>query len=662
MMTDRAQPVNRKWWLLAVLTLIAFTLRVYQLDGQSLWSDEGLSLYRSRLTLSENLSNIIVVPPGVPTRDTNPPLYFILLSGARALLGEGEYALRFLSVVSGVLLVPLLYVMGRRLFSAQAGLLAAVLGTFSPFLVWYSQEARMYTLLAALSLASVYLLLRALDFLTPRLAAESEAARSAPQVVVRHDWKHDWLIWAAWIAVTLAMLASHFNAFFVLPFEGGILLLALMRARRQALITVLLLLALASPLMVYALSRAQTMLDPVFRFRPLDSIAQEVWSAFLVGAPHEIFQPWWAVLPGLALLVVGTIGGLIDKTRRAATLSAVAYLFVPLLALYGATYVLPVYIGPRHVIFILPPFYLLVAWGFALIWKRKRIVGLAALTVVVSLMLWWLVVQFTDPSYLKDDIRSATCTIAAQAKPDDVVVLNDAISSFLFDYYYTRCGGVAPWKIIPTYPSLDFDEALRQFQIEADAANRVWYLTQPRRTGGFDSQGLDEWARGHLLRLGHQTFPSLWLGAAYQLYTAHFPILQAMPPAAAARDLVWPSTGLHLVGIDPITVSASRAQMRTNLYWQLDRPASYNFDFTLRLVDDTGAEWGLLIGSAFDNWSPRQWPAGKIIEHSVDMSLPHGLPPGDYALRVKVSRRRTGEVLLAAGGSEEVEVARVKIE
>ena len=42
---------------------VAFTLRVYQLDGQSLWSDEGLSLYRARLSLGENLSNIIVVPP-----------------------------------------------------------------------------------------------------------------------------------------------------------------------------------------------------------------------------------------------------------------------------------------------------------------------------------------------------------------------------------------------------------------------------------------------------------------------------------------------------------------------------------------------------------------------------------------------------------------------
>ena len=116
---------------------------------------------------------MIVVPPDVPTQDTNPPLYFVGLSALRALAGESEYALRFASVIAGVLLVPLLYVMGKRLFSERAGVLAAVLGTFSPFLIWYSQEARMYTLLATLSLASVYLLLRAIDFPADRAKVQT---------------------------------------------------------------------------------------------------------------------------------------------------------------------------------------------------------------------------------------------------------------------------------------------------------------------------------------------------------------------------------------------------------------------------------------------------------------------------------------------------------
>ena len=604
MMVDRSSP--RTLWLLVALLLVAFALRVYRLDAQSLWSDEGLSLYRARLTLGENLSNVIVVPPDVPTQDTNPPLYFVALSALRAVAGESEYALRFVSVMAGVLLVPLLYVMGKRLFSERAGVLAAVLGTFSPFLIWYSQEARMYTLLAALSLASVYLLLRAIDF-----PARSEDTRSPKS-------QHRWLIWIAWALVTLATLYTHFTAFFLLLFEGLVVLAALVRSRRrEALVLIGLAGVLAVPLVVYAVSRAQQGVDPVFGFRPLDSMVAEVWGTFVVGRTNDLFQPWWVVLPGALMFAVGLIGGLLDKSRRLSTVVVALYLGVPLLAFYAATFLRPLYLGPRHLTLLLPPLYLLMAYGLALLWSRWRVVGIAALTVMLIVMGWWLRVQFTDPAYVKDDMRSVACTIAAQAKPEDGVVVHDAITSFVFDYYYRRCGGQAPWKIIPTYPSLDVNVALRDFEAEAKRVARLWFVTDPHPLNGFDPEALDVWARGHLLRLGHQKYPSIWHGSAYQLYTAHFPIFDALPASGEARDVIWPSDGLHLSGIDPITIVPSRDQAQVNLYWRLTQPAQRNFNITARLVDRSGAEWGLFSGMPFDNWSAKKWPVGQFIQQSM---------------------------------------------
>jgi 4-amino-4-deoxy-L-arabinose transferase-like glycosyltransferase len=641
---------TRSWrwttWTLIALLWVACGLRVYRLEAQSLWSDEGLSLYRARLPLAENLSNVIVIPPGVPTRDTNPPLYFVALSGARLAWGESEYALRFVSVLAGVALIPLLYVTGRRLFSRRAGLLAAVLGTFSPFLVWYAQEARMYTLLAALSLASVYWLLRAIDF-----------------PAQRGNSRRPWLAWLAWAGVTGAMLYAHFTTFFVLLFEGVLILIALLRLRRREALVLLGLLAVAAlPLLAYGLSRAQSGVDPVFGFRPLDSLLAEVWGAFLVGRTNDLFQPWWAVLPGLLLLFVGVVGGLLDKAQRRATLVTLLYLALPLLAFYAVTFVRPLYTGPRHVMFTLPPVYLLVGYGLSLVWQRWRVVGAAALVVLVIIMGGWLRVQFTDPAYLKDDMRAAACTIAAQAQPDDVVVVHDAISSFVFDYYYRRCGGVAPWRIIPTYPSFDVDQAVRELQVQAEAAARVWFVTRPAPLNGFAPTALDEWARGHLLRLGHETFPAIWLGSAYQLYTAHFPILTALPSSANPIDLRWPTIPLRLKGVEPVVIAPERDRAQIAFYWQVDRAPEFSLDFTTRLVDASGAEWGLLIGSAFDNWSVKKWPVGQLVKHTAEVALPRGLPPGEYAVRVKVARRQTGEVQPAAGGQAEVEVTRVRVE
>jgi 4-amino-4-deoxy-L-arabinose transferase-like glycosyltransferase len=638
-MTDRLQSVSRNKWLLIALLLIAFAVRVYRLDAQSLWSDEGLSLYRARLTLSENFSNVIIVPPDVPTHDTNPPMYFIALSILRLVAGESEYALRFLSVVMGVLTVPLLYLVGRRLFSPTAGMLAAVLGAFSPLLVWYAQEARMYTSLVVMSLASVYTLLRAM---VPN-------ASHAPR------W---WMVWAL---VTAAALYTHFTIFFLLPFEGALILASLWRLRRRWVIAAAIgLIVLGLPIGLYGWSRSQTGVDRSFGFRPLASIVEEVSSAFAVGRTNETFQPIWAVAPSLLLLSIGSVVGFLKQRRS--TIIVWMYLLVPLVGFYAVTFVRPLFSGARHLMLLVPPFYLLVAYGLAVLWQRMRVAGAIALTTVVIIMGWWLQVQFTDPAYLKDDMRSAACTIASRAAPEDVVIVHDAISSYVFDYYYQHCGGQAPWKIIPTYPSLDVDVALKEFQAEADQAERLWFVTQPRPLSGFDREALDAWARGHLLRLDHQTFPAIWLGSQYQLYTAHFPISETLPHTAQPREVAWPSDGLQLAGVDPIVINSLRDQAQINLYWRLDQAAQRNFDFTLRLVDHTGAEWGLWQGTAFDNWSAKKWPVGQYIQQAVTITLPHGLPAGEYALVVSVRDRQTGEVLSALDGTEEMEAVRVKMD
>jgi uncharacterized membrane protein len=80
-------------WRWVALILLALALRLYQLEAQSMWSDEGLSLYRAQQSLADNLKGIIMVD-GTATQDTNPPLYFLLLQAWRGMMGETVFALR----------------------------------------------------------------------------------------------------------------------------------------------------------------------------------------------------------------------------------------------------------------------------------------------------------------------------------------------------------------------------------------------------------------------------------------------------------------------------------------------------------------------------------------------------------------------------------------
>lgn len=144
--------------ILLGLTLVGGGLRLYDLAKQSLWVDEAYTAYLVRFTPAEYIDDVRHT-----VRNILPPLYFTMLHYWTALVGRSEVALRLPSVFAGVLAVPLLYAVVARLFDRTTGLLAAAVLAVSPFHLQYSQEARMYELLALLSLLSLYLLVRLLD-------------------------------------------------------------------------------------------------------------------------------------------------------------------------------------------------------------------------------------------------------------------------------------------------------------------------------------------------------------------------------------------------------------------------------------------------------------------------------------------------------------------
>lgn len=142
------------WLIVGGLVVVAAALRFATLTHQSLWFDEAQAVHEMRLSLGAMLSTWSANEP-------NPPLYFVIGWLWTHVFGAGAGGLRSLSAVIGTATVPLVYLAGRELVSRRAGLFAAALVTLCPFMVWYSQEAREYGLLAALSAASLLFFARA---------------------------------------------------------------------------------------------------------------------------------------------------------------------------------------------------------------------------------------------------------------------------------------------------------------------------------------------------------------------------------------------------------------------------------------------------------------------------------------------------------------------
>lgn len=151
---------NKVISLLFCIIILGTLLRFYGLDNQSLWLDELSSQVRSN---QKNLSEVI---NRNVRSDVHPPGYQILLYFVEKYIGDSESALRLPSAISGALSIFIIFLLGVRLYSYKEGLIASMLIAVSWCPIFYSQEARSYSLLLLFSLLATYfwiLLIKALD-------------------------------------------------------------------------------------------------------------------------------------------------------------------------------------------------------------------------------------------------------------------------------------------------------------------------------------------------------------------------------------------------------------------------------------------------------------------------------------------------------------------
>jgi 4-amino-4-deoxy-L-arabinose transferase-like glycosyltransferase len=143
--------------LLIFILLLACGIRLFHLDTQSIWFDEGWSAYAAEQPTLLDAWN---------ADQTNPPLYYVLVNLAARGFGTSEFSLRYVSLLMGMLAVALSYRLGKEVTAERQrsrgaernsgrtgdGISAALMVAFTPLMWWAAQEARMYTLLAVLVL------------------------------------------------------------------------------------------------------------------------------------------------------------------------------------------------------------------------------------------------------------------------------------------------------------------------------------------------------------------------------------------------------------------------------------------------------------------------------------------------------------------------------
>ncbi len=360
------------------LVVLAAALRFPALGVQSYWFDETVTANLLDKSLGDMLR-------AIPDSESTPPLYYVLTWFWAKVFGTSEAAVRSFSALAGTLTVPVAFAAGRRLIHERAGLAAAALAAVSPFLVWYSQEARAYALLTLLTAAALLFFLR---------------AREEPNA------KH----LAVWALLSALALATHYFALFlVIPMAALLPLSAEYRRRTATAIGAVGLAGLA--LLPLALDQASNEGADFVGSSSLASRAVQVPKQFLLGydAPAETLLTILAGAVALAAIAL-VLTRANDHERRGARLAAgiaAAALAIPfVLAIGNVDYFLA-----RNLIVVWLPAALVASAGFAASGAKRTGAGLLA--VYAALCITQVIAVAADERYQRDDWRDAVEALGA---------------------------------------------------------------------------------------------------------------------------------------------------------------------------------------------------------------------------------------------------------
>jgi mannosyltransferase len=483
---DAARPVARSPRTVAsviALTAAGFALRLISLDSRSLWLDEAITVRQAGRPLIEVIRTLAA---GV-----HPPLYHVIMHFWMSAFGQSEVALRGFSVLVGVIAIPVAWWAGTRLYDRRSGIAAAALLAFSPFQIWYSQEARMYELLFLAGLLSVTFL---------ALALRGNRARH----------------WLGYLLFTTVGLFTHYFFLFLMVGEVGYYMFGHLPACERRLRRAGLAKArwsrpwrlfadvptlgpwLASSALMATLMGvwvANSILVPVggenallqslgggglgygqegavlaLRFNDIAQVIVGMTVGFHAPLAMEVLAATWPLLIYSMFLIFQVMGPATQHTRLLLVAGSGLFILVLLGQWQGQV------LTARYFMAVAAPLYLLGGRLIARLERRMAAPFIAAL-LVVSLVAW------ADQSYnpgnsMTFDNRQAIGRIAAGWKPGDLVIYMPFYLDPLTDYYVP--------KPIPVYgfPRYGAFGQLRNTQGEIDedmlhfvgSSRRVWLL------------------------------------------------------------------------------------------------------------------------------------------------------------------------------------------
>jgi len=469
-------------WLILVLGAI---LRIYKLGSQSFWYDEIYSANLSAKSLSE-----VALRFG-----QTPTLYHILLN-FWLYLGRSDAMIRLLSAVFGVIALWVVYLVGKNLLDTKHGLLGAFLLAISPFHIWYSQEARMYSLLILLSSASMLFFIKFLK--------------------EKRGWPSVW-----WILTTVMAIYTHYHAAFILFCQVVFFLFfrAKYRSRWSRFgysLGAMAIMVLPSFFLMFPGGQFDTAQDWALAGNPLRVFSVPyTFFAFSLGFSYgpsvaelhrslslATVRPYLTqVVPAFFLFSAIFVMGVRSLWREREQLAfLLLYLIVPIVGACLVSLLWPrASYNVRYVSAALTGFILILARG--LLVPRYQIVRWTLMAFVLMVTLLSVHNHYYQEKYAKADYRSAAQFVRVHSELSDVILTTQV---GLFTYYYR--GPLVVHKLF--WSPISYRQMIR---MRVQGYQRAWMALS--REWGLDPEGnMKDYMKRTFQAVKETTITNLYLG------------------------------------------------------------------------------------------------------------------------------------------------------
>jgi hypothetical protein len=424
------------WPLVALILIIGLAFRLYGIASRSLWIDELFSEWFASRSFAELWHD-------VPTYETHPPTYYIVLKLWRSFTGDSELGLRSLSLIASMLTILTVAVssriIGMRLLSDGTSLLGAALVSVNFANIRDAQNARPYALQTWVCTVAV-------------LAAIVLVCRVNRESKQKYDWGLPALVLG--LAAGVSLWLHNTGLFITFGIWCGLgLSLIITRSELRLrnfgifLTTAMLALVVWSPYVPVFVNQAQAFKGLTFWLEPKPRDLYSAWFLLLGDS-------WPAILLGLLLLMAG----LIHLFRRVPAVAVVvaAILIVPLYTMLAVSFsIKPIYIQ-RLFAWMVPLSLTIIAYWIVTLTRWRFAAVILALVVVMFSVFSGI----KDAGRPIDDWKGIVAEISRHAQPHDVVIAVAAEGSIAVDYYARQQANFPPIICVPgCYPQRNLARA-----------------------------------------------------------------------------------------------------------------------------------------------------------------------------------------------------------